>query len=314
MIAIPNNSLTVRKAFKHYKDAIPNLIEKRIDKAISGAAAGSQVPRFLALIKYHAHEILFSKPERLITLSKRFNPLLTTLDADGNRVETELGKAISYVFNYLWFIQKTKDRYSAYHLTEDMNINVCVYCNRSYTHTIIKHDGRKVTRPTLDHYFNKGRHPLLALSFYNLIPSCSVCNSGVKHEAEFELISHHHPYLDDYIEKYAFTYKPNKDAPSGLKIVVTSADPKAKTTLKELETEELYNTHTAELKEMLNMRYKFSDNYLKILEKHLLSGTKVSQKELYRIAFGVEVEIAEFGRRPFSKFKYDILKELKIIS
>jgi hypothetical protein len=314
MIAINNNSLTVRKAFKAYKDDMPVLVRKRIAKTSNAAPAGSRVRRFLAVIDYYADEILLGKPARLMTLSRRFNPLLTTIDANGQVVKTDLGIAIATVFDYQWFITKTIHRYSAYHLTEDLEINVCVYCNRSYTHTIITQDGRKIARPTLDHYFNKGRHPLLALSFYNLIPSCNVCNLGVKHEAEFELATHYHPYLDDYITDFSFTYEYDRSARSGLKILVNTADSKADRTLRELDTRELYDTHSAELKEMLAMRYKFSDNYLQILEEHLLNGTRVCREELYRIAFGVEPNVSDFGRRPFSKFKHDILTELKIIS
>ncbi|HWW41719.1 hypothetical protein [Pedobacter sp.] len=107
--------------------------------------------------------------------------------------------------------------------------------------------------------------------------------------------------------------EPDQNEPSGLRILIKSSDAKAIQTLQDLQTEELYNTHTNELKEMLDMCYKFSDNYLAILEKYVLSCTKISQKELYRIAFSAEMEQAHFGQRPFSKFKNDILKELEII-
>lgn len=55
-----------------------------------------------------------------------------------------------------------------------------------YTKTVFDEEGEKITRPTFDHWFAKDDHPLLALSFYNLIPSCNICNSSVKGKKEIE--------------------------------------------------------------------------------------------------------------------------------
>ena len=39
----------------------------------------------------------------------------------------------------------------------------------------------------------------------------------------------------------------------------------------------------------------------------------LSFKEVYRLAFGVEYDETKFYKRPLSKFKKDILKELNLI-
>lgn len=155
---------------------------------------------------------------------------------------------------------------------------------------------------------------MIALSFYNLIPSCSICNSGIKHEADFELSTHNHPYKDDFIADFAFTYKYTNEESSGLRIATETPNIKAHRTLSDLKTDLIYNTHVSELKEMLRMKYAFSDKYLEILNNNLLAGINIPRKELYNIAFGVEQDEKDFGTRPFSKFKSDILKELGIIS
>ena len=59
-------------------------------------------------------------------------------------------------------------------LCDDLGIKVCPYCNRSYIHTL-KHHG---VRPQYDHFFSKIKYPYLAVSLYNLIPSCSICNQA----------------------------------------------------------------------------------------------------------------------------------------
>lgn len=65
---------------------------------------------------------------------------------------------------------------------EKLKIRTCPYCNRNYTFTVKSSCSTEVraftTRPEFDHFYNKSQHPLLALSFYNLVPSCSICNHG----------------------------------------------------------------------------------------------------------------------------------------
>ena len=39
----------------------------------------------------------------------------------------------------------------------------------------------------------------------------------------------------------------------------------------------------------------------------------LSKNEIYRILFGTELDVKNFHKRPLSKFKHDVLKELKII-
>lgn len=301
MIHISINSLKIAKARHQFiKEMVP-LLTKRIN---SYSKPGSK--RFLATILTDLNLILSGEPDDLSIVSAKVNALIN--GHSNNK------KAIKKIFDYDWFITKTKKRYNAYHLAASLEVNVCVYCNRNYTHTVITKDGKKITRPQFDHFFSKGKNPLIALSFYNLIPSCSICNSGIKHEADFELLTHNHPYKDDFITDFAFTYKYTNEESSGLRIATETTNIKANRTLTDLKTDLIYNTHVSELKEMLRMKYAFSDKYLEILNNNLLAGINIPRKELYNIAFGVEQDEKDFGTRPFSKFKSDILKELGIIS
>ena len=76
---------------------------------------------------------------------------------------------------------------------------VCPYCNRNYIIT-----DSDVNTAQLDHFFSKTDYPILALSFYNLIPSCQPCNfiKGTK-ELSF------YPYdTSDENEMLNFSYVP----------------------------------------------------------------------------------------------------------
>ena len=124
-------------------------------------------------------------------------------------VYTEIRK----IFNYKNFTTKKKKEYDAYDLAKNLDIPTCPYCNRTYTKTVITKNREKIIRPEFDHWFPKNQYPLLALSFYNLIPSCHICNSNVKGETEFKLDSHFHPYnsVSNLKARFSYNYKSYDD-------------------------------------------------------------------------------------------------------
>lgn len=62
---------------------------------------------------------------------------------------------------------------------ESAGIKTCPYCNRNYISFVVD---RGYNPPhfsstfELDHYYSKKDYPMLAVSFYNLIPVCPACN------------------------------------------------------------------------------------------------------------------------------------------
>lgn len=60
-----------------------------------------------------------------------------------------------------------------------MGIEVCPYCQRNYI-TNYEKDDKEMTTADLDHFYPKSLYPFLALSLYNFIPSCQICNSRFK--------------------------------------------------------------------------------------------------------------------------------------
>jgi len=60
-----------------------------------------------------------------------------------------------------------------------MEIEVCPYCQRNYISSFEENDDKRITAD-LDHFYPKSLYPFLALSLYNFIPSCQICNSRFK--------------------------------------------------------------------------------------------------------------------------------------
>lgn len=206
-----------------------------------------------------------------------------------------------------WFQKKNGNEF-----LNKIGQDTCTYCNRNYTISIIK----ERTRAELDHWFPKDKYYILALSFYNLIPSCHSCNhskgnqSQIIWENEFDYYSHPYFNKDDKF-KFSFDYNSLID----YNVIINAKDEsKIKKTLEEFKIDKIYNAHSnKELKDLLDLRYKYSDNYIDILLNKTFKNVSMSKEEIYRIVFGIETEEKDYHKRPFSKFKHDIIEELKNI-
>lgn len=201
---------------------------------------------------------------------------------------------------------------SSYYLADLLGIDTCVYCNRTYVKTIGK-TSDKVCRAEYDHWLNKSYYPLLALSFYNLVPSCPFCNK-LKLDKIFASGTHFHPYTMKSKDVFKFSYFKKNIAENNVVIVNEEhLDNKNKNLLDTFKLDKLYNAHSAtELKELLDLRFKYNTNYIEDLINIYFKG-KLSEKEIYRMIFGIERDPKNFCKRPFSKFKNDIIDELKKI-
>lgn len=246
-------------------------------------------------------KIIESQPSDLIKSSDQFKKLYHKSRKAISKTDQE---SIGKIFNYEWFIDN--EIYNAYDLCRNLKIETCVYCNRLYTSTVISKKNGNIIRPTLDHWFAKSQRPILAISFYNLIPSCSPCNSSVKHAVVFDLKANIHPYVDKNITgDYQLLSTYDKSLKS-FKIVVDTKNKKIKSTLKAMEIAAIYEHHQSELADLDILKKKYNKTYLNNLAK--LLGTSLKEKDVYRIIFGVEYDDENFYKRPLSKLKKDILK------
>ena len=308
MLHINPNTPKNIKARRAFHAGMLDFVFKRIDKVDELDGVNTAViQRFFENHVFDLiDDLLIGKPDRLIQISNHLNPFID--------FSSDIRKGIEYVFSYDIFIKKAKTRFDAYKLADSLDVRTCTYCNRNYTNTVIRKNGEKLTRPQFDHYFDKASHPVIAISFYNLIPSCSICNSSIKGTHKMTLSDYMHPYIDNNSNDIRFTYKYSLESKSGLRIKVkTPLASKASNTVEAFAIEEVYNSHTGELLDLIKTRQYFSDKYLSILSSNLLRDVIVSKEDLYRIVFGTEYDSINFMNRPFSKFKSDILKELGII-
>lgn len=74
---------------------------------------------------------------------------------------------------------------------EEMGIYTCHYCDTAYVNVYEYEDKKagktiKQSHFDLDHVIGRTECPIVSLSLFNLVPSCQVCNSRLKHDNPLE--------------------------------------------------------------------------------------------------------------------------------
>ena len=265
-------------------------------------------------IKKNIEYILKAKPdefENIILKIKQNN-------IDKSRLKKAFvgGKNNGGSIGYSKFSAKGTTTYNAYDLAQKLKVNVCSYCNRNYTFTI-RNKSSKSTRPDFDHFYDKGTHPILALSFYNLIPSCILCNSRLKSTAKFSINTHLHPYKDSFNDYAKFKLKIINsmffydEKAFELKLVTT--DIKAEKIKEDFALEVLYQEHKDIVLELIQKREIYPDSYIDDLF-HQYEGTLFKNREdVLRHITGGYIEDKDINKRPLLKLIKDISEELDLI-
>lgn len=224
-------------------------------------------------------------------------------------------KLLEKVFRYDNF----SSRNVAYDIMRKMDVRVCPYCNRQYTITL--RDSK--VRPQYDHYFPKAVYPYLALTLFNLVPSCGICNLA---KSSLDTVSEPilYPYEEEFGKDIVFRTEMHKGASllkylHGLtdefnvkiknpyRIMKKQVDEQIDT----LHLEKLYNEHKDYIRDIAKSHYINTEKRAKELHK------------MYPLLFKEEIDVINtfymndirkdnWGKRPLSKLTKDIYDELGI--
>jgi hypothetical protein len=259
--------------------------------------------------------IIKAKPKDLLLVYKDYKAHCT---APGTGKITKIKYNLNKIFDYNYFSKKTTPIYNGYDFTEKLKVNTCPYCNRNFITTIYSNT-EKIIRPDIDHFHAQSDYPLLALSFYNLIPSCLVCNRSLKGKKKVQ--SCLNPYADGFGQTLKFNYFA-KDVASA-KGLSTSfsitfledklSPTKVKSCNKNVELfklDKIYEmSHSNEIAEIIR-RYEMSGGrYLEVLKRTF--PELGSLEELYNIAFGNYYTEIDHDKRPLAKLTRDTVEQLQ---
>jgi len=249
--------------------------------------------------KYSLEEVITAKPEKLHEIA---------LWAEDKKFDYDF-----MIKKYENFTTKKKE-YDAYDLASKLQVNVCPYCNLNATYTMVTQHGKKITRPEFDHFYDKDSNPILALSFYNLIPSCHICNSTLKGTEKFTIESHLNPYSDNFDKEAKFRLKIENStfyhSVKGFAVALESKDERAKNNIKSFELNILYQNHKDIVLELIQKEAIYNESYLDELLTQYEGTLFKNREDLQRLISGGYVSDEEIGKRPLSKLVRDVSEEL----
>lgn len=272
--------------------------------------------------------LLIAEPEELILLNDN---LMNKLQRFCFR-KKNLNDLLLKIFNYEGiFDDSSKKR--AFELSKNIGTQTCCYCNRQYTFTVehthekknkkgnwivkgAKNKDERIARPAFDHWFPKSKYPLLSLSLYNLIPSCHICNSSAKGSTPVNLTDFIHPY----VHRPGHPNIKFKAVPSinpSLKWSVSidrSADSVEDNTIKLFCLDDIYKLYDPlEVKDIMDFKDNYPPGYISDMIKKLETDkikTSLTQKDIFRMLFGIEYDEDKVLLRPLGKMKRDLIDEL----
>jgi hypothetical protein len=174
-----------------------------------------------------------------------------------------------------------------------------------------------------DHFYDKDKHPLLRLSFYNLIPSCTLCNTTLKTSAATTTKPLVHPYFagfDSVSPAVTFGVTPPflSAPPTNFEITLEVSpgvdnEDEVRESLHVFQLSEIYQTHKDLVRDLHSKMHLFNADSLKDLKRSLKPSkvnANISKEECFRLYFGTSPDISEYQLRPMSKFNRDIMVNL----
>jgi hypothetical protein len=202
-----------------------------------------------------------------------------------------------------------RKKYGSYTFVETLDLETCPYCNRNYIFIVDEESGK--LRPEIDHFYPKSIYPFLAMSFYNLIPSCPICNHTKSSKSAENLIN---PY-DVKDNDFKFTYKPTDISFAQIESKKYDTDNFEievygnKANVEVFKLVELYKQHKDIIVDLLMKKAYYPKSYIEELEKNF----GFTKDEIYRYLMCNYKKDEDLHKRPLSKLIKDISEELELI-
>jgi len=208
-------------------------------------------------------------------------------------------------------------KYSGIELIDRLGITVCPYCNRTYVQSIKNQNQYHKKRRTseFDHFFPKSKYPFLAISFYNLIPSCKTCNhvkgtNPVLFSPYDE--SNNGQSLVDF--KYNITGSDYLTNPKQVSIEIDWKNPEFfESNGKVLGLDDLYQNHNDVAQEILLKRHIYNDSRIDELWEQYGNDIFNSKEEIIQMIIGNYIQEEDLGKRPLSKLTRGIARDVGFI-
>lgn len=242
---------------ENYKEEYYMIISDKITPIIDKTNFSS--PDIHKYITDNLKTIIIGKQPELEDVIKKFKDFSITPDSD----DLSDYDKIKNIFDYK-IISNLGIRDI---ILNKINTNVCPYCGRQY----ISNYGKK-NSADIDHFYLKSKHPYLALSLFNFIPCCNICNSKMKTIKDFSSEEHLYPYTEGFEDDVCFDISDeslicdiiNKKVEPTIIIDYSRASKeKIEKVEKNMETfklEDMYKNHSKDVTDLLNKISIYNNN------------------------------------------------------
>lgn len=303
----------VSKHETYYKKMVAEVEYKRSKKNID-ADDEKWIKNELTYFKDHFNTIILADEE---TLKKEKDAFVGRTDKVSEKAKTTYQKLMKELYNAFTQHSDENGVTRSHRVFNDLKISTCPYCNMQYTFTLDCENGK--TAPELDHFYDKSDYPVLAVSFYNLVPSCHVCNhiKGIKKTVTinpfFAGFESRFVFVDDHDSGKVLT-KAEVMKQGGGRVLLRMPDgqesAKDKGNIKTFALNELYAMQVKYIGEIVEKVPMYGDLYSD-LATTFQTKSKTAQ-EVYDFVWGKHLVEAEYEDRPLSKLTRDLLEQLEI--
>jgi 5-methylcytosine-specific restriction endonuclease McrA len=296
MIRIPKPS---EELINEYKNKVIPKIKKKIEmEKIDG-----EYESIIIEIEKNLDNLISLKLDNVLKIycdiQNKFPQYLKKFNETITKEQKLFNNFIKRIFDYESIISKNTE--FSYKISRNIGVDVCPYCNRIYTTTYDGKNGK--IRPEFDHFYAKSLYPILSLSIYNLIPSCSQCNS-IKRDKEFSIENNLYPYEEgiESIKYFSYILDENNKAV----ITTIKGNKKMDNNSEKLEIENIYKVaHSNVVDDLIKKVNIYNEMYIDELNKY---GIKITKDEI-RYFLGYS-DIENIKNTSLGKLKNDILDEL----
>jgi len=196
---------------------------------------------------------------------------------------------------------------------KNIGLETCPYCNRSSIYTIGRN---KKIKPEIDHFYPKDKYPILAISYFNLIPSCPTCNGlGAKSNKDSYALELKNPYEIE-ADDFKFSFKVNSVSILHPFMDKESIEIFFETQIKEhsrvFGLEFLYAEHRDVVLELyLKAKHEYVREYIDYLYSY--DGLEFTDADIYRFITCGYRDDRDLHKRPLSKLTRDISDKLGLL-
>ncbi len=191
-------------------------------------------------------------------------------------------------------------------MVQTLGIRTCPYCNRSF----IGVTRNKRLGVQLDHFYSKSIYPFFAVSLYNLIPCCSICNMG-KTNHDNNLIS---PFDKSFSFEGVMAFELDKDRNARIILAEKDKDRRERyeANKEEFHLENAYDFHSAEARQFYDKMQAYPPSLLHEIAAHMNAVKREDEQKITAESLEMGLfweyfcEPEDFIRKPLAKFYRDL--------